>query len=257
MRKFTDVRLYASFIILTSHLAISEFNSISKPTAGEVLVAGTTYTIEWKPDIGSTVELQLWDDTYYGYSRAFGDLCYNYLFNPFCGQIATNVSNTGKYEWHIPHQSDYPRNQPYFWLKMFVNDFYHPELGNTDPVLSYSQNFSFTAEPYMSASSLSLVTASSTNSVILPGPATSTIGALSTPHSSPPSTPLVALSSTSEISTADAASEPLATQAVSTSSFTTDTDVSSQITASGLGTTTNAAKSSSTTSQSDSAATTT
>ncbi|KAF2491929.1 hypothetical protein BU16DRAFT_541875 [Lophium mytilinum] len=257
MRQFSIVRFCASFVFLTSHLAISELNPISKPTAGEVLVAGTSYTIEWKPDIGSTVELQLWDDTYLGYSREFGDLCYNYLINPFCGQIATNVSNTGKYEWHIPHPSSYPRNEPYFWIKMFVNDFYHPELGNTDPVLSYSQNFSFAAEPGMSASSASLAMESSTSSVILPDQPTSTIGGFSTPFLSPPSASTVALLSASEASTADGTSSSSATQISSTSPSMTETNLSSQITTPGLITTTTAGEVSSTMSQSASAATAT
>lgn len=30
---------------------------------------------------------------------------------------------------------------------MYVDDYLHPEIGNTDPVLSYSSNFCFAAEP--------------------------------------------------------------------------------------------------------------
>jgi len=128
-------------------------------------MAGTTYTIEWKPSIRTEVRSELRDDTFWGSSKGFGDECAGWLINSFCGTIATCVPNTGKYAWKTPHPSSYPRNSPDFWIEMYVCDIYHPELASTGPIWSAPQNFSFAAEPEMSASSSAAAASSSSLAV--------------------------------------------------------------------------------------------
>jgi hypothetical protein len=123
---------------------------ISQPTAGEILEAGTTYTIKWKPIAAiAKVSLEVHDDTAWGYSKGFGELCSGWLINPFCGEIASCVPNTGEYVWEIPRPYSYPRKDPYFWIELSSCGFYDPDVVSTN---SYSENFGFAAEPWMSSS---------------------------------------------------------------------------------------------------------
>ena len=130
-----------------THPSIIE-QPIIHPTKEDQLTPGSTYTIQWIPDPAfSNVTIELWDKTSWGYSRDFGDLCYHWV-NPFCGTIVSHAPNTGTFEWNVPKPgSDFPRDERVFWIKMYVDDYWRPDLGNTDPVLSYSQNFAFVLEP--------------------------------------------------------------------------------------------------------------
>ncbi|KAF2794416.1 hypothetical protein K505DRAFT_417118 [Melanomma pulvis-pyrius CBS 109.77] len=121
---------------------------ILHPARDDVLEAGGIFTIQWTADPHfANVTLEVWDKTSWGYSRDFGTLCYHWI-NPFCGTIVSHAPNTGSYQWHIPKPgSDFPRKQRVFWIKMYVDDYLHPEIGNKDPVLSYSSNFCFAPEP--------------------------------------------------------------------------------------------------------------
>ncbi|KAF2873968.1 hypothetical protein BDV95DRAFT_317680 [Massariosphaeria phaeospora] len=121
---------------------------ILHPTHDDLIEAGGIFSIEWTPDSAfQNVTLEIWDNTSWGYSRDFGSLCYHWI-NPFCGTIVSHAPNTGTYEWHVPKPgSDFPRGEWVFWIKMYVDDFLHHEIGNTSPVLSYSQTFAFRPEP--------------------------------------------------------------------------------------------------------------
>ncbi|KAF2735677.1 hypothetical protein EJ04DRAFT_563183 [Polyplosphaeria fusca] len=118
------------------------------PTGDTLITPGSIYTIQWKANTAfSNITLELWDKTSWGYSRDFGELCYHWV-NPFCGTIGSHLPNTGSFEWHVPQPgSDFPRGDRVFWIKMYVDDYIKPEIGNNDPVLSYSQNFGFAPEP--------------------------------------------------------------------------------------------------------------
>ncbi|KAF2011073.1 hypothetical protein BU24DRAFT_413754 [Aaosphaeria arxii CBS 175.79] len=120
---------------------------IFRPTREDVLIPGGTFKIEWTPDKHfENVTLELWDKTSWGYSRDFGSLCYHWV-NPFCGTIASHAPNNGSFEWQIPKPgSDFPRGERVYWIKMYVDDYIKPDIGNKDPVLSYSPNFMFIPE---------------------------------------------------------------------------------------------------------------
>ncbi|KAF2194799.1 hypothetical protein K469DRAFT_706288, partial [Zopfia rhizophila CBS 207.26] len=104
---------------------------ILSPSKKDVLTPGGTFTIRWEPNSHfANVTLEIWDKTTWGYSRDFGELCYHWV-NPFCGTIASHAPNTGSYEWHIPKPgSEFPRGEKVFWLKMYVDDYLKPDIGN-------------------------------------------------------------------------------------------------------------------------------
>ncbi|KAF2120135.1 hypothetical protein BDV96DRAFT_595713 [Lophiotrema nucula] len=159
---------------------------ISRPSKNDQLTPGATFTIQWTPDPAfSNVTLELWDKTSWGYSRDFGDLCYHWI-NPFCGTIATHAPNTGSFEWSIPNPgSDFPRDERVFWIKMYVDDYWKPDVGNTDPVLSYSQNFAFALAPGQTPTKLSSAVPEETSSMAMDvGPGTVTITVWDDPTSS-------------------------------------------------------------------------
>src|SRR6186713_1319858 len=97
------------------------------PNRDDVLVPGGTFTIQWTADTRfANITLELWDKTSWGYSRDFGSLCYHWV-NPFCGTIVSHAPNNGSYVWHIPKPgSDFPRGDRVFWVKMYVDDYFHP-----------------------------------------------------------------------------------------------------------------------------------
>jgi len=120
------------------------------PARGDVLVPGSIFTIKWQPNSHfRNITLQLWDKTPWGFSRDLLAPCHPWSRSPFCGSIAANAPNTGTYEWHIPNPLNgslgfgFPRDEPSYWIKMYVEDYVHEEIGNKDPVVSYSQNFAF------------------------------------------------------------------------------------------------------------------
>jgi hypothetical protein len=121
---------------------------ILHPNSSEILTAGTTFVIQWQPlPSFSNVTLELWDRTRWGYSRDFGTPCFPYN-NPFCGIIALRTPNSGSFTWAIPKPADgFQRGQRSFLIKMYVDDFHKPEMGNTMPIVSYSEAFAFAPEP--------------------------------------------------------------------------------------------------------------
>lgn len=123
---------------------------IIHPARRDILAPGTTFTITWLPNPHfKNVTLQLWDKTSWGYSRDLLTGCIPWLRNPFCGTIAKHAPNTGTYDWMIPNPQNgslgfgFPRDDRVFWIKMYVEDYVNTDIGNQDPVLSYSQNFAF------------------------------------------------------------------------------------------------------------------
>ena len=86
-----------------------------------------------------------------------------------------------------------------FWVKMYVDDYFHPDIGNEDPVLSYSSNFQFADEPGQNddpdpeesstvpVSSRALPT--STSSVLQPQTVTVTVHDVTSPSGATPTTP--------------------------------------------------------------------
>lgn len=147
-------------LALLAHPTIVRSDPVSQPIlhpiSTDTLVPGSVFIITWKPDTHfANVTLELWDNTTWGYSRDFGDLCYRWV-NPFCGTIVSHAPNTGSFEWHIPKPgSDFPRGIEVFWIKMYVDDYQKPEINNSDPVLSYSQRFAFELTPGQNPSAVS------------------------------------------------------------------------------------------------------
>ncbi|KAF2266423.1 hypothetical protein CC78DRAFT_578120 [Lojkania enalia] len=152
---------------------------ITHPTRHEVLTPGGTFTIQWIADLHfSNVTLEIWDKTSWGWSREFGEQCYHWV-NPFCGTIGSHLPNTGSYEWRIPKPgSNFPRGEHVFWIKMYVDDYIKEDIGNKDPVLSYSQNFSFAPEPGQNVSTSTTESASAVPTPpmeLIPGTVTITV----------------------------------------------------------------------------------
>ncbi|KAJ4360456.1 uncharacterized protein N0V89_001019 [Didymosphaeria variabile] len=120
------------------------------PIRGDVLLPGSIFTIRWEANtIFKNVTFQLWDKTSWGFARDLLSPCHPWARNPFCGTIAVSAPNTGSFEWLVPNPQNgssgfgFPRGERAYWIKMYVEDYVHAEIGNTDPVLSYSQNFAF------------------------------------------------------------------------------------------------------------------
>ncbi|KAF2649801.1 hypothetical protein K491DRAFT_721333 [Lophiostoma macrostomum CBS 122681] len=121
---------------------------IIQPTASSTISPGATFTVTWNASTHfSNITLELWDNTTIGYSRLFSPtLSSCYRWNPpYCGNIAVNVANTGSYDWVIPTPStdDWPSKQSVFRIKMYVIDYWKPDVGNLAPVLSFSDWFAF------------------------------------------------------------------------------------------------------------------
>jgi hypothetical protein len=122
---------------------------ILQPTASSTLTPGTTFTVSWNASQHfSNITIELWDNTTTGYSRLFSPTfssCYRWN-PPYCGNIAVNVPNTGNYDWVIPNPStdDWPSQKSAFRIKMYVIDYWKPDVGNLAPVLSFSDWFAFT-----------------------------------------------------------------------------------------------------------------
>ncbi|KAF2247072.1 hypothetical protein BU26DRAFT_520343 [Trematosphaeria pertusa] len=134
-----------------SSAAPSAFSQpILHPNRTDDVVPGTIFTIRWTPvpDF-QNVTLQLWDKTPWGISHDLLTPCFPWGRNPFCGTIAFHAPNTGSFDWQIPNPasgeagSGFPRGEKVFWIKIYVEDYMHPEIGNRDPVVSYGQNFEF------------------------------------------------------------------------------------------------------------------
>lgn len=145
------------------------------PTQGDVLLPGTTFTIKWEPNATfKNITLQLWDKTSWGFSRDLLTPCHPWGRSPFCGTIASSIPNTGSFEWTIPNPQNgslgfgFPRGERAYWMKMYVEDYFHAEIGNQLPVLSYSPNFEF-AKPGEAGT---LVTEQMTSTVFDAGPPT-------------------------------------------------------------------------------------
>jgi hypothetical protein len=131
--------------VLTQH--------VLHPAHKDILVPGSISTIRWEVNSHFTnVTLQLWDNTSWGYSRDLLSPCIPWGRNPFCGTIATHVPNTGSLDWYIPNPANgslgygFPRDEQVYWVKIFVEDYLHDEIGNRRPVVSWSQNFAFAAD---------------------------------------------------------------------------------------------------------------
>src|SRR5947207_9703436 len=74
-------------------------NPILSPMAGELLTAGTTFTILWTPIKGDLVSIELWN-----------------ISVPI-SVLAQNISNTGTFQWAIPQ--GLPTSSNYF-LDVYV-----------------------------------------------------------------------------------------------------------------------------------------
>lgn len=73
-------------------------NAFIRPSAGEVVTAGTTYTVKWGPVVGAVVSLYVDGD----YVRSYGgELCPGWIINPDCAMIGDTISNTGQFKWVI------------------------------------------------------------------------------------------------------------------------------------------------------------
>lgn len=158
--------LFASLVFVLLSLAHSSTAQLPTPQAtsvltqhfihpirGDVLLPGSIFTIRWDLNPAfKNLTLQLWDKTSWGFSRDLLSPCHPWARNPFCGTIATSAPNTGSFDWTVPNPPNgslgygFPRGEKAFWVKMYVEDYMHEEIGNVDPVLSYSQNFAFAKE---------------------------------------------------------------------------------------------------------------
>ncbi|KAF2437878.1 hypothetical protein P171DRAFT_505587 [Karstenula rhodostoma CBS 690.94] len=123
------------------------------PIHGDVLLPGSVFTIEWEANPAfHNVTLQLWDKTSWGFARDLLAPCHPWARNPFCGTIAASAPNTGAFAWLVPDPRNgslaagFPRGERAYWVKMYVDDYLQPAVGNADPVLSYSRNFAFARE---------------------------------------------------------------------------------------------------------------
>ena len=119
---------------------------ILQPSESTTIAPGTTFTITWRPSYHfSNITLELWDNTTIGYARNFSPTfspCYHWN-PPYCGSIAVNIPNSGSFDWQIPT----PTGDPSAWsgenfrIKMYVVDYWKPDVGNLAPVLSFSDWF--------------------------------------------------------------------------------------------------------------------
>jgi len=77
---------------------------LPRPTQGEVLTPGSTYTISWTPPVGTAVNIEINDGfpPSHGSAHVFGPVCGGWVINYHCGQIAKKAPNSGTYEWVIP-----------------------------------------------------------------------------------------------------------------------------------------------------------
>ncbi|KAK7188401.1 hypothetical protein PSPO01_05592 [Paraphaeosphaeria sporulosa] len=123
------------------------------PIRGDVLLPGSIFTIQWDANPAfKNITLQLWDKTSWGFARDLLSPCHPWARNPFCGTIAASAPNTGSFAWLVPNPQNgtlgfgFPRGEHAYWVKMYVEDYLQPGIGNKDPVLSYSQNFAFARE---------------------------------------------------------------------------------------------------------------
>jgi hypothetical protein len=95
-------------------------NSILRPTAGEQITAGTTYTVKWASPAVNIVNLELNDKK--GNARGYGKLCPGWLINAYCGLLGVDIPNTGEFVWHVewdPPDATYGF-QGEFWLDLYV-----------------------------------------------------------------------------------------------------------------------------------------
>lgn len=120
------------------------------PIRNDILLPGSTFTIQWTPNPAfHNITLQLWDKTSWGFSRDLLSPCRPWNRSPFCGTIASSAPNTGTFNWTVPNPQNgsmgfgFPRGEPAYWIKMYVEDYLQESVGNTEPVVSYSQNFAF------------------------------------------------------------------------------------------------------------------
>ncbi|KAL5434396.1 hypothetical protein PMIN06_011403 [Paraphaeosphaeria minitans] len=111
------------------------------PLHGEVLLPGSIFTIQWQPNPAfQHITLQLWDTTAWGFARDLLSPCHPpWPRNPFCGTIAAAALNTGAFAWRVPDARNgslgfgFPRGELVYWVKMFVEDYVQPGIGNEGP----------------------------------------------------------------------------------------------------------------------------
>jgi hypothetical protein len=121
------------FSIAGQSTAQLEDNPISHPKQGEIIAAGSIYTITWTPNKGVIVSIEL----YNGFSIASsfnGANCYINEFVPTCSELFSNVTNTGSMVWHVPTNA--PISDQYYL------DIYVPNPGVGGPFYYMTGNFS-------------------------------------------------------------------------------------------------------------------
>jgi len=108
-------------------------NVFLRPSAGEILTAGSTYTVSWSSPAGSLVNINLNG----GAASEFGELCKGWIINSKCGSLALDLPNSGSFVWKLatPDDSlDFGPNGIRYWLSMWQN-------GKSDVRLPYLQKF--------------------------------------------------------------------------------------------------------------------
>lgn len=85
-------------------LQATSTGGVIHPSAGETVLYGSSYKIEWEPlDAPGSVSIELWDDDEWAWGSAFkGDSgarvgCDGWLVNSYCAKIASSVPNTGSH----------------------------------------------------------------------------------------------------------------------------------------------------------------
>jgi hypothetical protein len=138
---FRRLEAFLSIVLAFASLAAGQTgldrydNPILRPKKGEVIPAGTTYNITWKPNKGDIVSMELWSDV--SLANSFnGSNCGLDTNSTFCTSFIENVTNSGSYLWQIPRDAPSSRN--------YYIDIYVPDPGLGGPFYYFTANFTIT-----------------------------------------------------------------------------------------------------------------
>ena len=145
------------------------------PFTGDSITAGTTYNITWTVILGARVNIQI-KNTYSPISTFFnGSNCPGDLTNFQCSQIATDVQNSGVYQWAVPSNAP---SSGFYTFDLYVSNgglsgTTHYTTGNffiSQPQSGSGASATGNSLPDTSTSSSSRVSSTSTSSQKLASP---------------------------------------------------------------------------------------
>jgi hypothetical protein len=97
----------------------SSDNAFLRPSAGERLTAGSTYTVRWANPAGDIMNMEVTGDG----ARAFGNgsTCLGWIINYDCGPLGLNLPNTGEFVWDIGDSSGAYGYEEVSQIRMWFN----------------------------------------------------------------------------------------------------------------------------------------